>query len=635
MARMSCPAEPQPTPSSRSQSGNFPLPSGRRQNGPCLWLLIGALWLAGSGFLGYRLVLQHTQVEQAQATADFERSFSLLSQRLDQNQALLDGLAALLLASRDPVLPQLRAYANEMLARYPHLYTIGHQPLVVHGQRARFEHQMEVHFARDFQIRDFSFDSDRRWRVASERPFYYPVIFMAPELRAARDVIGYDIYSDAATRSAIDESSTSSRPVAAPPFDLVEGGRGYIFLRVLRQQPVTGNPKEAPGDHVISLLVHADRLLLGASSPAHATLTLRNRSSSTVLAHREPASETAASTRPLSLPSWLQLPTLQLVRFHSTAHQPLELDMHLQTRWRDMPWAKWLEAVLVWTLTIAAGLMVLRQLQRLRSSAVHSEQKALRLQHDLQASEQRSTVRHQRVLEDVAAGIAHELNQPLMAVVGYNQTALRLMAQQDPKSAQGVDEIRRHLQASSQQALRAGELLGKLRQLVRQHSVQRSPVALQDVVLNALQLEQSRLVAASVQVHTRLPDTPAVVVGDATLLEQLVSNLLRNATEALMEARTVGERRIDVELAIQEDSSTCRLTVQDNGPGMSDEQLVQAFHPFQSTKPGGLGIGLVVCDTIAHAHGGHMEAHTLPGNGAQFVLQLPWNKPLSSAHAPT
>lgn len=607
------------------------LPGKRRLRRARFWLLMGAAWIGGCAFLGFRLFEGHLQDEHAQATADFDRSFSLLSQRLDQNQALLDGLAALLLASQNPVLPQLRSYANEMLARYPHLYTIGHQPLVVHSRRAAFEQQMKRHFARDFQIRDFSFDSDRRWRIAGERPFYYPVIFMAPELSSARDVIGYDIYSDSATRAAIDESSTSSSPVAAPPFELVEGGRGYIFLRVLHQSPLT-HKLPVPGDHVISLLVQADRLLLGASVPAHARLQLRHRASSTPLVHREPMAATGPYVLPLALPGWLQLPKLHLVRLHSTAHQPLELDMHLQLRWSDLPWRRWVEAVLLWTLTLTAGVMVARQLQRLRRSAVRSEQKALQLQDELKTSEQRSTVRHQRVLEDVASGIAHELNQPLMAVIGYNQTALRLMTQDGPTSTQGVEEIRRHLQASSQQALRAGELLGKLRQLVRQHSVERSPVTLQNVVLNALQLEQTRLTAAHIQTETHMPSTPVVIVGDATLLEQLVCNLLRNATEALTEANSAHERRIEVHLQMEETAGVCRLSVKDNGPGMNDVQLQQAFHPFQSTKPGGLGIGLVVCDTIAHAHQGHMEAHSVPGNGAQFVLQLPWRESYPAAH---
>lgn len=240
-----------------------------------IWMLSLAVWMAGSiagtAWLVTRFVARvHTGSQTA-----LDQAHLVIRQRLDQNEALLEGLSALLRSSRSGGFPALRQCADAMLARYPHLYTIGYQPRVAQAERITFERDMSERLGRRFRIRDFSFEGDRAWRVAPQRAFHFPVTFMAPALNEALDVIGYDVYSDAATRVAIERSAVSGQAIAAPPFDLVEGGRGYIFLRALQLPDNGGHTGTVTPNHLISLLVSADKLLEGAAIPPNGTLVLQ------------------------------------------------------------------------------------------------------------------------------------------------------------------------------------------------------------------------------------------------------------------------------------------------------------------------------------------------------------------------
>ena len=588
------------------------------------WLFASILWALGALLGSWLHVGRFVEREHARFSAGFDSAFATVVQRLDQNEALLDGFVALLRSSRDKEFPELRQYANEMLQRYPHLYTIGYQPRVGLAQREAFERRMSQRVGWPFHIRDFSFEGDRTWRVSPTRPFYFPVTFMAPELANARDVIGYDVNDDRNFRDAIERSGTLDQPVAALPFDLIEGGRGYIYLRALHLF-AHGDADGAPTpDHLISLLVRADRLLVGARASEGGWLTLRHRSS------REPATALIGGLGevPMPLRHWsVPLPELHLRRATPSMHQPFELDLVARPRWQDFSWNLWSMWLGAWTTLVFGGLVGAQALwrsQRLRTLA--QEQTALARQ-DIAAAEQRADASRARSLDELSSGIAHELNQPLTAVVGYSQAALRMLDSSATPSDELLDRVRATLQANAQQALRAGELMQRLRTLVRKQPVRMQPLFMQDVVASALRLEQSRIDAAAVVIDTRLPKSGIELLGDAMLIEQLLTNLVRNAVESLTAAATARPRIV---IDLDSEDARCRLTISDNGPGMNAEQRARAFHPFRSTKAEGVGIGLVVCAAIAQAHGGDIRTESPADGGARFIVTLPV-KPVSNA----
>lgn len=120
----------------------------------------------------------------------------------------------------------------------------------------------------------------------------------------------------------------------------------------------------------------------------------------------------------------------------------------------------------------------------------------------------------------------------------------------------------------------------------------------------------------------RRPPQAHWITGDALLLEQVLTNLLRNAIEA-MQGHEIAMPCIEIELSGDESGRRCLLTITDNGPGWTPGHAAVAFHPFRSAKPGGAGIGLMVCATIVQAHDGTIAASNAPQGGARITIDLP------------
>ncbi len=593
-----------------------------------VWAVAGVLWLTGALLGSAWQFSRFVERERTRFAGDFEKAYATVAQRLDQIEALLDGLVALLRSTRDPGFPELRSYADELLRRYPQLYTIGYQPHVAGDEREAFERRMSERLGRPFRIRDFDFEGDRRWRDAPPRPYHFPVVFMAPELPDAQDVIGYDVTADTRFRAAASRSAQLDEPVATLPFDLVEGGRGYIVVRALRLHAGTLGGDSPQADHLLSPLIRADRLFSGVSAGRGEQLTLRHGEAvepgAALLWH---VGETSATAQPAG--AW-EPPATRLRRALPSAHQPFELEMTAQARWQDFAWGGWALWFSAWTLLVlssSTAMLALRGARRERERAQLAEQ-------DLLNTERRAEASRGRSLDELGSGIAHELNQPLTAIVGYSQAALRMLPSARTPSAEQLDALRETLQANAEQALRAGELMQRLRSLVRQQPVRMRTVVMQEVLADALRRERGRIERAGVAIERRLPASELVVIGDAMLLEQLIGNLLRNALEALQapDAQPSSARRISIEL--DADAQRCLLVVADNGPGLSDEQRKRAFHPFQSTKPGGIGIGLALCASIVRAHGGEIAVENAQGGGARFVVTLPLRPPATDRPEP-
>ncbi len=220
-------------------------------------------------------------------------------------------------------------------------------------------------------------------------------------------------------------------------------------------------------------------------------------------------------------------------------------------------------------------------------------------------------------LGGMAAGLAHELNQPLAAVVSYARgCARRLQAGDVPKAA--LIEVMEEISA---QALRAGEVLRRIREFLRGES-RREQVDLNDVVRRALRFAQSEAHRAEVRLELLLAAETLRIEVDPIQIEQVLLNLVQNGFE-VMAANNGTDRVLAIETR-RLAADTVEVTVRDTGAGLSTEAAARLFEPFFSTKPDGLGLGLSISRTIVEAHGGRLWATANasgPGTTFRFTLR--------------
>jgi len=211
------------------------------------------------------------------------------------------------------------------------------------------------------------------------------------------------------------------------------------------------------------------------------------------------------------------------------------------------------------------------------------------------------------------AGVAHELNNPLTAILGV--TELLREGQTDQEST------KRQLELTHRQARRAARIVQNLLEFSRPASPQKKPVDLNSIIERTLQLHEHSLRRNNVEVDFRpQPDLPGVV-GDANQLIQVFLNLVTNAEQAIREVRESG--RIQIRFARL--GSRVSITFQDDGVGIRPEAVPRLFDPFFTTKRpgGGTGLGLSICLSIIREHGGTIEAEALPAGGSAFTVYLP------------
>lgn len=283
--------------------------------------------------------------------------------------------------------------------------------------------------------------------------------------------------------------------------------------------------------------------------------------------------------------------------------QPFDVVAVRQIGWGELPWS-WM---LGWALAVAAMAAALLSSQRQRAERQRAEE-LLRL----------GQVARLNALGELAAGMAHELNQPLTAMLANTQAASRLLKDEPPD----LDTARTAMTQAVEQARRASAVVGQLRRAVERPDVAAQPqaVVLQDAVRNALYLLEPELKRREVALDT-LPDAaPVTVSAKPVALEQIIHNLLMNALQAL-EQVPAAQRRLGV--ALSSDKGLGVLTVTDSGPGIAPEVLPRIFEPFFSTREGGLGLGLSLCETLASGMGGSLRAAPHAPRGAAFELSLP------------
>lgn len=240
-----------------------------------------------------------------------------------------------------------------------------------------------------------------------------------------------------------------------------------------------------------------------------------------------------------------------------------------------------------------------------------AEEEAHRLQDRLTHVSRLATV------GEMSAGIAHELNQPLTAVANYAQACDRLLGMPDPD----IEEIRAALQQITAQAVRAGDIIRRLRTLARNDVLKRESTDINPLIDELSDLIQLDAKAHNVQYELDLSATVPPVHADRAQVQQVILNLVRNALEALSESSS-SPRRVAVRTRRLPEGDA-EIAVCDNGPGISPAILRHLFDPFCTTKPHGTGLGLAISRTIIKSHQGTLEYTPNLPRGACFTIRLP------------
>ncbi|TFI59687.1 PAS domain S-box protein [Sphingomonas parva] len=233
--------------------------------------------------------------------------------------------------------------------------------------------------------------------------------------------------------------------------------------------------------------------------------------------------------------------------------------------------------------------------------------------HDLQS--ELAHVSRVTAMGTLATSIAHELNQPLTAIANYVETANELL---DTPDAETLEIVREALAECAAQSVRAGQIVRRLRDFISRGESERRIESLARVVNEASALALVGAGERGVEFEVKLDQQADRVLVDRIQIQQVLLNLMRNAIEA-MEGSS--HRRLRV-TSRREEEGLVRVTIEDSGPGLPPEVAGQLFQPFVSTKAKGMGLGLSICHTIVHGHGGRIwaEASKLGGTAFHFTL---------------
>ena len=306
-----------------------------------------------------------------------------------------------------------------------------------------------------------------------------------------------------------------------------------------------------------------------------------------------------------------------------------ELDRHpLQSPWWQEAW-HWLRQHRQWgwgallLIGLLAGHHLLlqhlfnRSQRRLSRARQRIDEQARQLDDKVRQLEQ---AQHLARLGELGATMAHEINQPLTAIAGYSQGALLRLTRQ----AQGSPDpaLRQALEQIGQQVERISQTIGRLRSRWQKRPRQPEPTDLQALITQLIPLLEQLLTPLGVSLHLSWQGQPRRLLLDATGMEQLLVNLIRNGAESAAQAgaaEVAGEEpRVELLIAFEQDR--LRLEVRDNGPGLPEAQWQQ---PFYSSKPDGMGLGLAICRDVVECHRGHFSLINASPRGCLALVLIP------------
>ena len=258
-----------------------------------------------------------------------------------------------------------------------------------------------------------------------------------------------------------------------------------------------------------------------------------------------------------------------------------------------------------------AGSTVFTGVVRDISARRRAEDEARRKSADLAHAARLSTI------GELTSGIAHEVNQPLTAMVNFAEACLRMLrsGNADPQKLEDA------LGQIADQGQRAGHIIRHMRRLARKGESERVEVGLSQLVRDVLDLVSRELRASGITLHLMLDENLPTVKCDRIQIEQVVLNLVRNAMDILEEGSA---HKRDLTIRCRADTAaSVELTVEDTGEGFTADNSKRIFETFFTTKADGLGMGLSISRNIIENHGGQLWAHPRPGGGAIFHVTLP------------
>jgi C4-dicarboxylate-specific signal transduction histidine kinase len=218
---------------------------------------------------------------------------------------------------------------------------------------------------------------------------------------------------------------------------------------------------------------------------------------------------------------------------------------------------------------------------------------------------------------ELAASIAHEVNQPLSGIVNNSNACLRWLAGDSPNLDEAREAVRRILRDGS----RASDVISRIRALVSKTVTEKSRLDVNDAIQEVVALAQGEVRRNRVALRTELAADVPLVVGDRVQLQQVILNLVMNGVEAMA---SVADRPRELLIYSQQhESDKVLVAVRDSGTGLHSENLDRLFEPFFSTKPKGMGMGLAISRSIIEAHGGRLWAEPNASAGMTFEFALP------------
>lgn len=270
-------------------------------------------------------------------------------------------------------------------------------------------------------------------------------------------------------------------------------------------------------------------------------------------------------------------------------------------------WQQWTDRAIF---DVGRGVVEIQAVGRDLTELKHAEAEALQHRQEL------AHLTRVSVVGALSGALAHELNQPLTAILSNAQAATRLMSREPVD----VVEIKQILKDIVDDDKRAGHVIQHLRSLLKKDTPDRNPVQVNDLIAGALRICRSDLLLRDVSVSKRLATGLPEIDADPVQLQQVLLNLIKNACEAM--SATPPKERLLV-IASERNGSSLRVSVTDSGAGISAEAIDELYKPFFTTKSLGLGLGLPICKWILEAHGGRLAATNNPDGGATFYIELP------------
>jgi PAS domain S-box-containing protein len=226
------------------------------------------------------------------------------------------------------------------------------------------------------------------------------------------------------------------------------------------------------------------------------------------------------------------------------------------------------------------------------------------------------------VLGELSGSIAHEINQPLTAILSNAQAALHLLARESPD----VAEIRDALEEIVHEDIRAGEVIHRLRSLLKKGERKVEYVNINDLVRSTVSLLNSELIGRDISLRLDLDHAPLLTRGDSVQLQQVLLNLVMNAMDA-MASTPIAQRSIQISTGGPQ-AGMVDVLVKDRGHGIRPKENGRLFEPFYTTKNHGLGLGLTLCSTIIQAHQGRLTLANDEHGGAIAKFSLPVQQPI-------